>query len=94
MVKEIRARAMVKELSQQHQDMNDRIQVEKDKKKELDKALSKYKYINGKLPIDTLSLEELVEFKTSLLSLKDNLAVKENEMEVASSFILLSETGI
>ncbi|CAL0324471.1 unnamed protein product [Lupinus luteus] len=68
-------------LSQQLQDLKDQIQVEKDKKKDLDKALSKYEFINGKLPIDNLSLEELVEFKASLLSLKDNLAVKENEME-------------
>ncbi|CAL0324474.1 unnamed protein product [Lupinus luteus] len=82
-------------LNQQLQELKDQIQVEKDKKKELDKALSKYKFINGKLPIDNLSFEELVEFKDSLVALKGNVPVKDNnEMEAASALILLSENGL
>ncbi|OIV89363.1 hypothetical protein TanjilG_22686 [Lupinus angustifolius] len=70
------------------------IQVEKDKKKELDKALSKYKFINGKLPIDNLSFEELVEFKASLVEAQDNMPASNDELEVASSLLLLRENGM
>ncbi|XP_019442300.1 PREDICTED: agamous-like MADS-box protein AGL29 [Lupinus angustifolius] len=86
-------------LSHQLQELKDQIQVEKDKKKELDKALSKYKFINGKLPIDNLSFEELVEFKASLVEAQDNMPASNDELEVASSLLLfrenrMYETGI
>ncbi|OIW00772.1 hypothetical protein TanjilG_22271 [Lupinus angustifolius] len=81
----------IRKLSQQLQELKDQIQVEKDKKNELNKALSKYKFIKGKLPIDNLSFEELVEFKASLVMLQDNFPVSNNELEAVSSLLLLGE---
>ncbi|OIW00768.1 hypothetical protein TanjilG_22267 [Lupinus angustifolius] len=81
----------IRKLSQQLQELQDQIQVEKDNKKELDKALSKYKFIKGKLPIDNLSFEELGEFKASLVVVQDNFPASNNELEAASSVLLLGE---
>ncbi|OIW00770.1 hypothetical protein TanjilG_22269 [Lupinus angustifolius] len=84
----------IHKLSQQLQELRDQIQVEKDKKKELDKAFNKYKFIKGKLPIDNLSFEELVEFKASLVEAQDNMPASNDELEVASSLLLLRENGM
>ncbi|OIW00771.1 hypothetical protein TanjilG_22270 [Lupinus angustifolius] len=73
----------IHKLSQQLQELRDQIQVEKDKKKELDKAFNKYKFIKGKLPIDNLSFEELLEFKASLVVVQDNFPASNNELEAA-----------
>ncbi|KAE9610636.1 hypothetical protein Lal_00029820 [Lupinus albus] len=78
-------------LSKELQELKDQIQVEKDKKERLDKALSKYKFIKGKLAIDDLNYEELVNFKASLGMLNAVLKSPMNELEVAASLLLIGE---
>lgn len=84
----------LEKLNHQLEDLMDQLQVEKNEGEILDNALNKKKLIKGKLPFVGLNLEELQKLKASLEELSDNLKLTLNEMEAASSLVLLAEKPV
>ncbi|KAK7260458.1 hypothetical protein RIF29_26516 [Crotalaria pallida] len=84
----------IDKLSRQLHDLEDQLQVEKNKSEILDNGLNQIKLKESKSFVDCLNLEELKKFKASLEALTADLKLSMSEMEAASSLLLIKEKAV
>ncbi|KAL5772000.1 hypothetical protein ACOSQ2_011925 [Xanthoceras sorbifolium] len=84
----------VQDLNQQLTHLLKQLQMEKQRGEELNKALKANRATcKYKKPINQLNLDELLDMKTSLEKLRENLQGRVSEIEASSSLLLLNKAN-